>query len=393
MSDMTPEDEKNLEPELTSEPEPAAEPVVKKARQWVTLRGSSMDLRVGQGIVGEVAHDLRSIIGRPHACALLHAPDADARALEDLRRDLCDQGFEVHVYEMPSGEESLVLASVEKVAAFLADSGVTSDDLVVAMGHAPELSVAAFACQHWCGGVPLAIVPCDLVSALTAGVTPRWLSVDGHERMVSQDGSARFEVCDLALFDLDPNGEDYRLARSIMVATAMADVEKSVSELWDRSEALLAGDLDALIDQIVLTVRGRGKIVASTSVAVRQSIDYGRTFGFALKSLVGDAEPDSVLLADGMRFAARVSAASESLTIDDMFTQDELLERLGIPTSKTQVDPEALLEAVRAERFARTNRFMLEIPRALGRVRLSNVEIDLLREHVSAWCAARGQEA
>ena len=55
------------------------------------------------------------------------------------------------------------------------------------------------------------------------------------------------------------------------------------------------------------------------------------------------------------------------------------------------MDADALYDALRAERFLRTNRFMVEVPRALGRVRLTNVEETTLREHVGAWCAARSQ--
>ena len=97
------------------------------------------------------------------------------------------------------------------------------------------------------------------------------------------------------------------------------------------------------------------------------------------------------MLADALRFCARLAVASGELSIDDMFTQDELLERLELGSVDCLVDADALYDALRAERFLRTNRFMVEVPRALGRVRLTNVEEATLREHVGAWCAARSQ--
>ena len=105
--------------------------------------------------------------------------------------------------------------------------------------------------------------------------------------------------------------------------------------------------------------------------------------------MLGVGEPESALLADAMRFAARLSVAGENLSIDDMFTQDELLERLGLGTVKAAVDADELVAAIQKERFARTNRFMLALPRALGRVRLTAVETETLTEHVRAWCASR----
>ena len=379
------------EAEVAPEPEPEPEPV-KKCRQWVTLRGSSMDARVGRGISAEVAHDLRSVVGRPHACALLHAADAPQDALDQMHRSLSDQGFEVLLAELPSGEKCCDLEHARAVAAELARMHVTSDDLVVAVGHAPELALVSYACRDWCGQTSCALVPCDLTSAVTCGVTPMGLSVDGTPELLQQPGTARFEICDLDLFGLpegDAVSEDVLYARALMVASAMVDCQKAVETLWDATDDLVAGNKNALTEQLVATLRSRGKVVSSSSVAVRQSMGYGLTFARALEGLIGDAAPRSAMLADGLRFASRVAVAADELSIDDMFTQDELLERLGLPTVECAVDPEALLAAIRAERFLRTNRFMLEVPRALGRVRLTNVDEDLLREHVTAWCGSR----
>lgn len=387
-------DAATAEPEAAEALEPAPAPV-KKCRQWVTLRGTSMDARVGRGIVDDIAHDLKSVVGRPHACALLHAPDVSDDVLRTLSRGLSDQGFEVLLAELPSGDACCDLAHADVVAAELARMRVTSDDLVVAVGHLPELSLATMVCHAWCGGTSLALVPCDLVSAVLAGVTPQGLAVGGTPDMLQQDGSARFEICDLDLMGLsedDPaSRENVLLARALMAATAMADSSKAFETLFDATDGLVAGDLNALTEQLTATLRSRGKVVASTSVAVRQSIAYGQSFVAALSGLVGADVPRSAMLADALRFCARLAVASGELSLDDMFTQDELLERLELGSVDCLVDADALYEALRAERFLRTNRFMVEVPRALGRVRLTNVEEATLREHVGAWCAARSR--
>lgn len=387
------------EPEAeATESEAAAEPEAapaKKCRQWVTLRGSSMDVRVGRGIVADIAHDLKSVVGRPHACALLHAPDVSEDALRELLRGLSDQGFEVLLAELPSGEKNCDLAHADAVAAELARMHVTSDDLVVAVGHLPELSLATMVCRSWCGGTSVALVPCDLTSAILAGVTPQGLTVAGVPDMLQMDGSARFEICDLDLMGLDEGTDAARenllYARALMAATAMTDSSKAFETLFDATDGLVAGDLNALTEQLTATLRSRGKVVSSTSVAVRQSIAYGQTFVAALSGLVSPDVPRSAMLADALRFCARLSVAAGGLSLDDMFTQDELLERLELGSVECPVDADALFEALRAQRFLRTNRFMVEEPRALGRVRLTNVEEATLREHVGAWCAARSQ--
>lgn len=375
--------------ETASAPEAAeaAAPEVRRQRQWVTLRGGSMDVRGGLGISSSVAHDLRSVVGKPHSCALVSEPGVPEALLEGLHRDLSDEGFSVRRLEMPGG--ACDLARVQALDGLLAEERITSDDLVVAVGGYETLSVASFACSSWCGGTSLAEVPLDAASAIVAGATPRALDLPGLPRMVTQDGSARFSIVDIGLFDLDPAGEPARLSFALMAQTATCDSNKAFERLWDATDDLVAGDVAATLTQLLDTVKSRGRVVSSTAVSTRQSIAYAMDLARPLRDLLGPEVPDSTLIADGMRFAARLSAAQDQLSIDDMFTQDELLERLGLGTVEAPVDPDALLAAMREERYRRTNRFMLALPRSLGRVRLSMVPDDLLAEHVAAWCDSR----
>lgn len=374
-------------PEAAPEPEPEKPAEPRRVRQWVNLRNSSMDVRAGRGICASVAHDLRSAIGKPHGCAVVHEASAPEAVIDQLRLNLSDQGFSVH--EVVLAEAPCDLAAVSALDAELAERGITADDLVVAVGGFETLSLASFACASWCGGVSLAEVPLDLASAIEAGTTPRSLDLPGLPRMVAQLGSARFSLVDADLYDCDPAGEGAQHAFALMVATAMCDSDKAFGRLWDAADDLAAGDTDALVTQLLDTVKSRGRVVSSTSLATRQSIEYGTSFAHALATLAGPGAPASALLADGLRFAARLAVAEDALSVDDMLTQDELLERLGVGTTEGPVDPEALVRAIKAERYRRTNRLMLGLPRAIGRVRLSVVPDDLLAEHAAAWCATR----
>lgn len=378
------------EPVTAAEPAAAPEPVAApRRRQWVTLRGSSMDLRVGSGLASDISRDLASAVGRPRACALAAEKGAPADLVEELRRGLTDQGFLVHALELPAGEQAGRFSSLEGVYEGLAGAGITADDIVVAVGGLEALSLAAAACAHWCSQTMVAVFPTDYAAAVACGAAPRALDVAGAPRMVAHDGSARFEICDLDVLDAHSAPEDVLYARAQMVAAAMADSDKAFGKLWDAAGDIVAGDAAARADALVECIRSKGKVVSSSSVAIRQSAGYGQTLSCALRSVVGPGVPDSALLADAMRFAARLSVASEQLSIDDMFTQDELLEKLGLGTVEVPVDAAALVEAIKAERFARTNRFMLALPRAIGRVRLTAVDTETLAEHVEAWCASR----
>lgn len=360
---------------------------VLRHRQWVALRGGSLDMRGGKGICGHFARDLRTAIGKPHGCVLLSEAGAPQELVDAVHRDFSDQGYDVHAHRMPEG--GCELSQVELLDRVLADCGITADDAVVVLGGLETLSVASFACSSWCGGVSLVEVPLDAPSAIVAAPTPRALDLPGLPRVIFQEGSARFSMVDVGAFDVDPGSEPMRHAFALMVAAAMCDGNKAFEHLWDVTDDLVAGNEQVIMRQILDAAKSRGRVASSTAASTRQSIVYGTELARAVAEVTGAAVAPSALLADGMRFAARLSVATDALSVDDMFAQDELLERLGVGTTEVPVDPERLVEAIKAERFRRSRRFMLALPRSLGRVRLSIVEDDLLAEHVAAWCASR----
>lgn len=365
-----------------------SEEEITQEKQWVTLRSGSMQAYVGRGNVANVGHELRCAVGKPHSLLLAHAPEVDEALVESLRRDLTCEGFFVMLADLPSDADPCSMGSVEALWQALALAGITSDDLVVAVGSVDPLSVASFACASWCGGTQLAMIPTDLASALVAGTTPLPLELPGVERLVMQESHVRFLFCDLGLMDLDGDSESVLYARALMVAIAISDSDKTFGRLWDRADDIASGDLSVLETQVADTLKSRGRTVSSTSAATRQSAEYGQSFVWALRGLVREDVPRSTLLAEGMRFSARLAAGADSLSVDDVLAQDEVLERLGLGYVACEVSPDDLVAALKAECFRRSRRFMICMPKALGRVRLSAVEDDLLSEHAGAWCAA-----
>ena len=66
---------------------------------------------------------------------------------------------------------------------------------------------------------------------------------------------------------------------------------------------------------------------------------------------------------------------------------------LGLGYARCDVEPDRLVAALKEERFLRTNRFLLAVPNALGRVRMTTVDDGLLAEHAGAWCQAHATGA
>ncbi len=358
-------------------------------RQWVALQGGSCDLRIGQGAIDAMGNLLKSTVGKPRRCLLVATDDLSPELVESVRRQLSDTGFEVSHLSLPLGPSLRTLASAERLCEALAQAKVTADDLVCAIGASDLLSVCSFVCADWCGNTPLVHVATDLTSAIEMPATPRGIDVAGHEQMLSVHLGAKYVVCDLDVAAGESSTPDAINLRAVMATSAICDGEAAVQRLWDRAELLVEGDLEIVRDQAADTAKSRGRIVSSAAIATRQSIDFGQTFTRALSRLVGDDVPRGLLLAEAVRFQARIAAATDVMKVEDVLTIDELLELLELPPVACDVDPDEMVAALKNERFERSMRFVLCLPRGFGRVRPSSVEDEVLREHAQAWSASR----
>lgn len=361
-------------------------------RQWVSLPGGSCDVRVGAGVIDAMGGIIKGAVGRPRTCALVTGDDASAEIVEQVRRQLTDAGFKVSEVSLAALEQPRTLEGCEKLSEALLACGVTADDLVCAVGDVDLLSLASHVAIAWCGGTPLVQVPTTCTAALVAGPTPLGIDVGGMSEMLTTRPATKHAICDPEVWDLSSDSDDVLMMRALMATSAICDSEPAVQRLWDRADLLVAGEVETLCEQLGDTCKSRGHVASSTSVAIRQSLPLGQTFMRAAARLVGADVPQGLLLAEGVRFQARIAAAMEICSVDDVLTMDELFDMLELEPVVCDVDPEALVEALRQERFARTGRFLLNLPRGLGRVRPSSVDEDLLLEHASAWCATRAAE-
>lgn len=361
-------------------------------RQWVPMAGGSCDVRMGHDALVQASSMLSSCVGRPRACLAIVRARIDESTRETLRRQLVDAGFAVTWLEF-GDDASNTIEAAHTVAETLANASMTADDLCCVLGDANLISVASYVCGSWCGGMSLVAIPVDELGLLEGAIVPRSLDVGVRHGMVDVRPAAQHVLLDFDFVFSQESGETLRYVRSLMVATAMAGSEREFSELWDRADLLVSGDEETMKAQLLAVARARGQLKSSTAAAVRQSADYGRTFERAVGRLSSEGAPRSVLLAEGLRFAARVAVALDKFSIDDMLAQDELLETLGIGFAECSFEAAELCEALRQEEFARKNRFMLLVPFSIGQVRYVTIDDDMLLEHARAWCDARSSNA
>ena len=366
---------------------PAPEPP-RIHRQSVASNGISCDVRLGPSVLDRFGRDLKICTGRARRAVFLVEAAVSSELVEELSRIVIDAGFRVvHLPQNDARDAGLVegLAPTYEV---LAQEHINPGDIFVAIGGLASVSEDVFISSTWCGGMSLAAVPLGLDALICCPSRPKPLGAGQDSAAVNF--RTRMAMCysDPEICQLTRPVESTLHGRVLMVVGAACESKDAFNDLVMRSEAIAAGDVEATQTQALESARSFGRVNASSSVAVRQSLSYGEVFARALATQVPDASPSS-LRGEGLRFASRLGVGAVGTPVDFVFAQDALLDRLGIGELACQVDPGALKEAIARESVRLSGKPMIAVPHDIGRVRLAAIPDEVLDEHLGAWCQAR----
>lgn len=377
-----------------------AEPV----RQSIMLPEASCDLRIGVDALYNMGREMRLLVGVTKRAALICSANVSDDLAEELRRQIADTGFRCAEARLAPdiSDTPPTLDTACEIMRFLSDEHITADDILVFAGAEKLASIASYVSNSWCAGTEYVFVPTSMLAAIEGITTPAplsasaaasWSGASGASSampaLISTNARPRMAFCDVNYLNLT-QGEQYQTALVYMVSTALCDNSDGFSRLAERVDAIASHDQETLLDQLVDTIKSRGYIEASSSVAVRQANTYGMLFELAFDQLF-EGVPRALKRAEGLRISARLAVGLGEGDIDLVYGQDAALQTLGIGQIACDISADELIGALKRVSFARANRFVLPLPLAEGRVRYTAVPDELLQEHLQAWCASRKQ--
>lgn len=357
-------------------------------RKLLNFGSRSTDFRIGAGAFSELSNMLAGAVGRPCRAFVIAGDEVVSDRLTQVRRSLVDAGYRVDEVVLDAARAAS-FASVPMVLERISSQGITSEDLVVGVGAAPACSLASLAARVWCGGVACALIPTtlDAMVRLPTQMTP--LAIPGDASGVTSTPEVSLVVSDLDLVR-DASVEENGLGYALICAAYLAESRKCWNDLEGAIHGLMAGGEIAFIDAVCTAQTSRMNTVKSASPSARRAFMFGETTMRALAHCLGDGDiPPFRIFAEGMRFESRLAVDVCGFAVDDMFALDDRLEDLGIEELTFSLDPEAFVEAFRAERFRRSNRFQLALPKNPGVIRLASVDDEVLERHARAFLASR----
>lgn len=359
-------------------------------RRSVSVPGGMCAIRLGYQALNVLGASLMSYTGRPRRALVVAGDSVQDELVERICHQLSDAGYRPTLQRLSSNNDIRSFESIALLFDMLQEAAVTSDDVLLAVGNSNVLSASSFAAGLWCGGVTCTFVPTDVASAIEPVATPLGINTSNDTASrIQNNGYPR--LCVIDLDELSFELPSALLARAYMVSTAMATGDVQLGGLGSRAQAIEQFDVEATGDQILDTLRFRGRLACSNAVATRQSLHYGTSFAQALHRLTPEIDY-GLCLSEGLRFSSRLAAGLvENFDIELIYAQDAVLDRLGLGEVALFVKPADLQSALQDVCFERSNRFMLPVPHDMGKVRLASIPQEVLTEHLEAWCASRAR--
>lgn len=365
-------------------------------RQLLNFGNRTTDVRFGLGALNELPKLFAGAVGKPRLACMIYGASVDAAHVETAERALIDAGYTMARREV-NDAASHAFTDVVSLLAWLQEVGLTSEDLLVGLGDADVCSLASMCARLWLGRVTCALVPTTLDAMMTCATAMEPFAVGGEDEPASAASpfgaislvpEPALVVCDLDLV-LNAPIQERGMGLVRMVAAYLTDSRRSWQALPDLIPGIVNGGEISLLEALGTTFTSRLNTVKSVSPAARMAFQYGETAAAALRACLGVGYAPYLLLAEGMRFEARVAVDVFDFSVDAVFDQDDYLEDLGIEELQFDLDPAVFLDALERERFRRANRFQLVLPKNLGIIRPASVDRAVLERHARAFLDSR----
>jgi shikimate kinase/3-dehydroquinate synthase len=360
------------------------------AAQIVEVRNLSpivvpLGLRTYRVDVGRGARHRVGIRAREHAAgeAILVFDGGDDRPWpQDAVRDLTAAGKPPIEVRLPGGEAHKNVASVERIWDSALEAEVDRRAIVIGVGGGVIGDLSGFAASTLLRGVALGQIPTTLLAMVDSSVGGKTgFNRPRGKNLVGTFYQPKFVLCDVETLSTLPSEE--RIAGlAEAVKSAWLDSEESVAMLERDAEALIAGDADATIRAVRMSVLLKSRIVHEdeTESGRRMLLNLGHTVGHGLEAASeyrGIRHGEGVAL--GMIAAMRVAAGLGRGRREETERLTRLLGKLGLPTDLDRRLNSRALEFIGSDKKRRGDTIYFVIPRFPGQTEIATLGLDEVR--------------
>lgn len=348
-------------------------------------------------IIVKAEHEYTVVIGKPWGEALVpllsnrakvavivsskFSPNLDAIKSLDA---------EVHVFQVPDGEDGKSSAILINLWNWLGAAGFTRSDLIVGIGGGAVTDLAGFAAASWLRGIDWIAVPTSLAGMVDASVGGKTgINSDYGKNLIGAFHSPRSVIIDPA-FLKSLSARDFSAGMAEVIKCGfIADPQiLEIASTLNEQEPL--ADNDALLEIISRSVAVKAQVVSSDFKEnfAREALNYGHTLGHAIEIHSKYQLRHGEAVAIGMVYIAELSFNRGLIDSSVLDLHRQLLTKFNLPISYARDAWQKLAPLLALDKKARGTTIRFVSLKGLGStVRLedlSSAELDAAYERISS---------
>lgn len=352
----------------------------------------SYDVRLGKGLIESLGQEVRAVCAAQRALVITDSnvkPLYAGAAIKSLKA----AGFSTIDITVPAGESSKSVECATEIWNAMAAQGLTRDCLVVALGGGVVGDLAGFVAATYMRGVGIVQVPTTLLAMVDSSVGGKTaVDLPSGKNLVGAFKQPLHVCASTDTLETLPESE-WRCGCAEIAKSAVIDSDDFFFWLGENAHALAARDAGVATEAIGRSIVFKAGVVAADEKeekGVRECLNYGHTLGHAIETLAGFGTfSHGEAVAEGMRFAARLSAGLQGASIEFVQAQDDLLDELGLPALDWVAEPDAVFDAMLRDKKSRAGKVRFVLPSDIGVWDVVEVDSSVILEHLRAWCASK----
>ena len=360
----------------------------------VRVPDATYNVDIGAGALDQIGPMIRKLT---QAESIALVTDETVAALLGMKVDteLAREGYRVLSLTVPAGESSKSWGVAGDLCEALAAGGLSRTDVVVALGGGVVGDLAGFAAAVYLRGIDFIQVPTTLLAMVDSSVGGKTaVDLRTGKNLAGAFKQPLGVIADTSTLSTLPEAE-WLSGLAEVAKTALLEGEAFVGWLEEHTDEVVARD-EAVVSEIVeRCVRFKADVVArdEKDEGPRECLNYGHTLGHAIEKVLGYGTiTHGEAVAEGIRFAARVSVQAGRATTEFARRQDRLLDGLGLLPMPKRVEPAQVLEAMHSDKKSRSGVVRMVLMDEPGVWRCVPVQDMTISAHLDAWASTKGGE-
>ncbi|MFM8526326.1 MAG: 3-dehydroquinate synthase [Cyanobacteriota bacterium] len=288
-------------------------------------------------------------------------------------RSLAGSGFSAEMVVIEAGEDQKTPATVAQLHDAALKQKLERGSLIVALGGGVVGDMAGFAAATWLRGIAVVQVPTTLLAMVDAAIGGKTgVNHPGGKNLIGAFHQPRLVLSDPSTLNTLPERE-FRAGMAEVIkygvigdATLFRDLESAPG--LQNLEAVGSDLLQGLLER---SAAAKARVVAADELegGLRAILNYGHTLGHVVETLCGyGTYLHGEAVAIGMLAAGELSLAMGLWDHSCQARQRALIASAGLPDRWPDLDPEAVLSCLQADKKVRDGRVRFVLPTAIGTV-------------------------